>query len=116
MSQYKLVETFLESYYTYKDSTDVESRDIILDLEKAIKTAPLTTKEKLVLAKLYFNGPQAPERDKLDKNGETRGRPSGGTTTVTVAQELGTDFRRISEIKTSAIQKIADTLGEQYGL
>ena len=87
-----------------------------MDIENAIKKTELTTKEKLVLALLYFSGPKAPERDKIDKDGNTRGRPTGGATTLAVAQELNMDFRRVSELKQSAIQKIAETLGDQYGI
>jgi len=105
----------MESYDTFRETPDIESRSIVLDVQKAIKESPLTTKEKLVLAKLYFSGPQPPERDRPDKNGNTRGRPLGGATTVTVAQELNMDFRRVNEIKQTAITKIATQLGEGYG-
>jgi len=112
----KLIEVFLEGYYVFKESPDIESRDFVMDIENAIRSTSLTTREKLVLMKLYFSGPQPPERDRLDKNGDTRGRPLGGATVFTVGQELNMDFRRVNEIKQQAIQKIAETLGNDFGV
>jgi hypothetical protein len=115
VSQFRLVETFLEDYYTFTGLPDVEVRGMVLDLVKAINQAPLNQRERIILHMLYFNGPQAPERDRIDKNGETRGRPPGGNTTITIAQRLGMDFRRVNEVKQSAINKIAMQLGDGYG-
>ena len=112
----RFVEVYLEGFHLFELSEDTESRYIIMDIRNAILKAPLTMEEKQVLKRLYFDEPIPPQRDKQDKNGFTNGRPSGGTTQASLAEEFNTDFREISRLKQSAIQKIADYLGSEYGV
>lgn len=112
----RFVEVYLEGYHAFEDSEDVESRYILIDIRNAIRNAPLTLEEKLVLKRLYFDEPMPPQRDKQDKNGFTNGRPAGGSTQTSLADELNIGFRDISRIKQSAILKISEYLGDEYNV
>lgn len=109
------VALFLENFHEFQSSHDVESHYIIWDINTAIYNAPLTITERSVIQRLYITPPCPPERDRHDKNGFTNGRPLGGTTQSAVGQELGIEKSTLSNIKRSAIQKIADYLGDDYG-
>lgn len=101
----EFVRLYLENFHEFNASTDVESHYIIWDLGVALWNAPLTTQERSVIQRLYLNHPQPPVRT------NKVGRPSGGTTLDSVGEKS-----TISNLKRSAIGKIAAFLGDEYGL
>lgn len=110
------IEVFLENFHEFQSSRDVESQYMIWDINAAIYNAPLTTRERSVIQRLYLSPPSAPERDRQAKNGFTNGRPVGGTTQSAIGQQLGIEKSTLSNIKKAALQKIAEYLGDAYGL
>jgi DNA-directed RNA polymerase specialized sigma subunit len=111
----ELVSTFLENFHELQSSKNPENAFLIWDINVAIWNAPLTNEERRVIQRLYIDPPAPPERDKLAKNGFTNGRPHGGTTQSTVGERLGIEKSTLSNIKKSAIDKIAQYLGTAYG-
>lgn len=91
-----------------------------LDLERALQNVDFTEDEANALRALFLIEPTAPSRDRVNKSGNTRGRPSGGQTAKSVAEMMMADksdnARRIkmSRLVRSAAEKLADFLGEDY--
>lgn len=110
----KFIEVFLENFHTFQESGNEDSRLFLMDLNTAMYNAPLTSTERKIVVRLFIDPPNPPQRDQLDKDGFTRGRPSGGTTQSQLCEELGIDKSTLSNLKWSAIDKIAVYLGEAY--
>ena len=101
----RFVELYLSNYHEFTTSRDVESAYILWDLNVAVWSAPLTSAERGVIQRLYFDPPKPPARS------PGVGRPSGGTTLESVGEKS-----TVSNLKRSAITKIAEFLGSEYGL
>jgi hypothetical protein len=101
----RFIELYLQNFHEFNASQDVESHYIIWDIGVALWNAPLTSKERSVLQRLYIDNPQAPTRT------NRVGRPAGGATQSSVGEKS-----TVSNLKKSAITKIANYLGEEYGL
>lgn len=101
----RFVEVFLEHYHEFNTSRDVESAYIIWDIGVALWNAPLTSAERSTIQHLYLDQPKAPVR----RSGV--GRPAGGTTLESLGEKS-----TISNLKRSAIDKIAGYLGSEYGM
>jgi hypothetical protein len=101
----RFIEVYLDHFHEFNASQDIESRYILWDIGVALWNAPLTVQERSIIQRLYLNQPVAPERtDKV-------GRPSGGATQSSIGEKS-----TVSNLKRSAIAKIAQFLGEEYGL
>ena len=100
-----VVEVFLENYHEFVDSKDVESAYLSWDIGVAVWNAPLTTQERSVIQRLYLDRPRPPTRT------NKAGRPAGGTTLNSIGEKS-----TVSNLKHSAIAKIAQYLGNEYGL
>jgi hypothetical protein len=101
----RFIEVFLENYHEFNNNRDVESAYILWDIGVAVWNAPLTSQERSVIQRLYLSQPQSPARtDKV-------GRPAGGTTLASIGEKS-----TVSNLKRSAIEKIAQFLGDEYGL
>lgn len=112
----EFIQTFLENYHTFMESGDENSRLFLMDLNTAMWNAPLTSTERRIINKLFLEPPVPPQRDKVDKDGYHRGRPTGGTTQTILCEELGIEKSTLSNLKRSAIEKMAGYLGEEYDL
>jgi hypothetical protein len=111
-----LISVFLENYHEFNESGDSDSRLFLMDIHTAIYNAPLTTTERSIVQRLFIDQPEAPARGKLDKDGFSRGRPAGGTTQQMLCEQLGIEKSTLSNIKRSAIEKMATYLGDEYDL
>lgn len=99
------IEIYLENFHEFNASPNIEAHYIIWDIGVALWNAPLTSQERSVIQRLYINPPLAPVRtDKV-------GRPAGGTTLNSIGEKS-----TVSNLKHSAITKIAQYLGEEYGI
>jgi|SRR6266581_3748171 len=109
-----LVEVFLQNYHTFNESGNLDYRLFLLDINTAMYNAPLTSVERQIINRLFVDPSTPPQRDKADKNGNYRGRPSGGTTQTALCAELGIEKSTFSNLKRSAITKMAAFLGDAY--
>lgn len=112
----EFVATFLENYHALQESGDLDARLFLMDLNTAMWNAPLTNTERRIINKLFISPPSPPSRDKVDKDGFSRGRPPGGTTQTSLGEELGIEKSTLSNLKRSAIEKMSAYLGEEYEL
>lgn len=112
----EFVRVFLENYHAFMESGDLDSRLFLMDLNTAMWNAPLTSRERQIIQRLFIEPPKPPVRDKVDKDGYHRGRPVGGTTQTLLCEELGLEKSTLSNIKKSAIDKMAAFLGEAYDI
>src|SRR6266446_4168412 len=112
----EFVRVFLENYHVFNESGDLDSRLFLLDINTAMWNAPLTTMERQIVQRLFIEPPIPPYRDKLDKDGFSRGRPAGGTTQNSLCEELKIEKSTLSNLKQSAILKMAGYLGAEYDL
>jgi hypothetical protein len=110
----QFIEVFLENFHTFQESGNEDSRLFLMDVNTAMWNAPLTMLERRIINRLFIEPPKPPQRDIPDKDGFTRGRPSGGTTQSTLCEELGIDKSTLSNLKWSAIQKMAEYVGDEY--
>lgn len=110
----ELVEMFLENFHVFLESGNEDSRLFLMDVNTAIYNAPLTNTERKIINRLFLEPPLPPTRDVPDKDGFTRGRPSGGTTQSTLCDELSIEKSTLSNLKWSAIEKMCAYLGEEY--
>ena len=110
----EFVRVFLENYHQFNESGDIDSRLFLLDVNTAMWNAPLTVKERQIVNRLFIDPPRPPQRDKTDKDGYHRGRPAGGTTQTMLCEELGIEKSTLSNLKKSAIEKMANYLGDSY--
>jgi len=108
------VETFLENYHAFNESGNLDYRLFLLDVNTAMWEAPLTMIERQIVQRLFIEPPISPLRDTLAKDGTTRGRPRGGTTQTTLCEELSIEKSTLSNLKRSAINKMAVYLGDAY--
>lgn len=108
------ISVFLENWHEFNESGNADSRLFLLDINTALWNAPLTNTERQIIQRLYIEPPMPPQRDKVDKNGNHWGRPAGGTTQTTLSEELGIEKSTFSNLKRSAIEKMALYLGEEY--
>lgn len=105
------VEVLLQSYITLKDSMDVEIKDFMMDLERAIQKSELTITEKQVVKSLYLDDPISPQRS------SGNGRPSGGSTHTRLGLSIFPECispdaarKRFERTKSRAIYKISEQL------
>src|SRR5690348_6031473 len=112
----ELISVFIENYHEFNESGDSNFRLFLVDIGTAIYNAPLTTTERAIIQRLFIDPPEAPARGKLDKDGFSRGRPSGGTTQLALCEQFGIEKSTLSNLKRSAIEKMAQYLGEEYEL
>lgn len=110
----QFIEVFLENFHTFQESGNEDSRLFLMDLNTAMYNAPLTSLERKIINRLFIEPPTPPMRDKLDKDGFSRGRPVGGTTQAALCEEMALDKSTLSNLKWSAIEKMAAYLGEEY--
>ena len=110
----KFIEVFLENFHVFQESGNEDSRLFLMDINNAMYNAPLTNLERQVIVRLFIDPPKPPQRDQPDKDGFTRGRPAGGTTQTQLCEELGIEKSTLSNLKWSAIEKMATYLGEAY--
>jgi hypothetical protein len=110
----ELIAVFLENWHEFLESGNSDSRLFIMDINTAILSAPLTNTERAIIQRLYVNPPKPPSRGKPDKDGFSRGRPSGGSTQQSLCDQLGIEKSTLSNLKHSAIEKIAIWLGDEY--
>lgn len=110
----EFISVFLENWHEFNESGNHESKLFLWDINTALWNAPLTSTERQVIQRLYIEPPKPPQRDKIDKNGNHWGRPAGGTTQTSLSEELGIEKSTLSNLKKSAIEKIASYLGEAY--
>lgn len=116
----KIIEVL--KYYNELRTEDPESElvQIKADLDRALIHAPLDEEERALILVLYLMEPTYPTRGKPDKNGNSSGRPPGGTTQAEVAKFLAGDKspaareNKTSRVLKRAAQKISDYLGEGY--
>ena len=87
-----------------------------MDVNTAMWNAPLTNRERQIINRLFIEPPSPPQRDKVDKDGYHRGRPTGGTTQTMLCEELGIEKSTLSNLKKSAMLKMANYLGDEYEL
>lgn len=110
----RFVEAFLENWHEFAESGNADSRLFLMDIHTAMMHAPLSMSERQIINRLYIQPPAPPQRDQLDKDGFTRGRPAGGTTQSMLCEQLGIEKSTLSNLKQSAIEKMAIWLGEEY--
>ena len=110
----QFINAFLENWHTFMESGNEDSRLFLMDINTAMYNAPLTSTERKIVVRLFIDPPKPPQRDQPDKDGFTRGRPSGGTTQAQLCEEFGVDKSTLSNLKWSAIDKMAQYLGEEY--
>jgi hypothetical protein len=108
------INVFLENFHTFQESGNEDSRLFLMDINTAMYNAPLTSLERRVINQLFIEPPTPPQRDVPDKDGFTRGRPAGGTTQAMLCEQLGLDKSTLSNLKWSAIVKMAAYLGDEY--
>lgn len=110
----QFIEVFLENFHVFQESGNEDSRLFLMDINTAMWNAPLTNLERQIIVRLFIDPPTPPQRDEPDKDGFTRGRPAGGTSQSQLCEELKMDKSTLSNLKWSAIHKIAEYLGEAY--
>lgn len=112
-----IAEILLTNYHELKSDPTEENVIHLMNIHGAFRAAPLTDQERVLIRLRYFEEPVPPERDKLDKNGGTNGRPAGGWTDETVARLMYEDVSvnaakgRFKRVKNSALKKFQETLG-----
>ena len=77
----------LKNYHLLDSSQDIEFRDMLMDLQQAIKDADLNDIELAVVKETYLSGPMIPER-----TGQ-RGRPRGAGMQGRIAMSLKEDLK-----------------------
>jgi hypothetical protein len=110
----EFINVFLENFHVFQESGNEDSRLFLMDVNTAMWNAPLTMLERRIINRLFIEPPTPPRRDAPDKDGFTRGRPAGGTTQAMLCAELGLDKSTLSNLKWSAIEKMAEYLGDSY--
>lgn len=84
------------------------------DIERALRDVPFTPEEMEVLGAYFLIDPDPPERNRVNKNGTTSGRPRGGSTQGRIAQ-LMIDAEKSQNAKNIAISRILRRIYDKLG-